>query len=109
MCCDAPAPPDMSALAEGSTEVALIAQETAMEQLNFAKDKWGQQQEMLDRYPVIKNINILGQVGIRNVQVSLQEINACLLSIVFVLINGINLGAVTSGENYTSRNILAQQ
>lgn len=49
MCCDAPAPPDMSAMAEGQLEVAQLARETALEQLQFAKDKWSQQQDILDQ------------------------------------------------------------
>jgi len=50
MCCsEAPAPPDMSAQVEGQMEIAKMAQATAQEQLAFARDKWGQQQGMLDQ------------------------------------------------------------
>jgi len=49
MCCDAPSPPDMSAMADAQMEVAQLARETALDQLAFAKDKWSQQQEMLDQ------------------------------------------------------------
>ncbi len=49
ICCEAPAPPDLSGMSDAQIEVAQMAQDTAADQLNFAKDKWGQQQEMLDR------------------------------------------------------------
>lgn len=49
MCCSAPSPPDMSPMADASMETAKLARETAVEQLAFAKEKWTQQQDMLDQ------------------------------------------------------------
>ncbi len=50
MCCqDPPPPPDYSALAEGSEEVARIAQETAREQLDWAREQDAMNRELLNR------------------------------------------------------------
>ncbi len=50
MCCqDAPPPPDLTPTAEASVEVAEIARQTAMDQLQFAEDRWADQQALLDQ------------------------------------------------------------
>ena len=50
MCCsEPPPPPNMGDLAESSEEVARIAQQTQREQLDWAREQWGQQQEVLER------------------------------------------------------------
>ena len=48
-CCEAPSPPNLQPSADAQMAVAKIAQQTATEQLNFAKDKWGQQEDMLNK------------------------------------------------------------
>jgi hypothetical protein len=50
MCCSSPPPPpDYSALAEGSIEAAELAPETAMAQLDWAREQWTSQREVLDQ------------------------------------------------------------